>query len=174
MYLLVSYVMPDGLKSRSKGRIPGMSDDIRHSCIKIQRTYGVSDCFTLLADRQMRLIIRAFRITSDTSYIDKLPCHIKIKLLPRRLVQLYQRKLNLLMSGSLHDRFAVIVGRIAFKEDLVDMACALFCDIEPFTLAGSLIIGYRSFIHMAHIIKFMTCPDTGIRTVTRRVGTFIH
>ena len=69
------------------------------------------------------------------------------------------------MSRSLVYRLSVVVVRITFKEHLVDVLGVLFGYIQPFSLAGCPVVSDGSFVHVSHIIEFVTMYHERIRLV---------
>ena len=109
----------------------------------------------------MRLTIlalrRALRLLAElrTTNINKLLRHLGIELITCYAVHLDERKLNLLMTWSLHNRLAAIVISIAIKEYFVYVLCILLRYIQPLALARSLIISHRTLVHMTHIVELV-------------------
>ena len=70
------------------------------------------------------------------------------------------------MARSLHHRFSIVVGRIAFEENTVDVLGTLFRYIKPFTLACSTIVGHSSLIHVPHVIQLVAVQDVLVASLS--------
>ena len=118
----------------------------------------MSDGFFLLCNRGVLLSVSRRHDTftvwhvGDAAYLEKLPRHIQIERLAGDTIQLDQRQFQFLMAGSLADRFAVVVPRIANEEDVVDMLGTFLGDIEQLFLSSRLVLGDRRLIQMPDVI----------------------
>ncbi len=66
------------------------------------------------------------------------------------------------MSRRLIHRTAVVVVRIAFEEDLVEMPGALLGDLQPFVFARGPVVGDGALVHVAHVVQFVAVDDPGV------------
>lgn len=60
------------------------------------------------------------------------------------------------MPGRLVHGFAVVIGGIALEEDARYVSGVFLRHVEPLALARGLIIGHRAFVHVAHVVEFVT------------------
>ena len=69
------------------------------------------------------------------------------------------------MSRRLHDRFAVVIGRIAFEKDPIDVSGVFNGYIQESSFARGLIISCRSLVKVPNVLKFMAIYDLRIGLV---------
>ena len=109
------------------------------------------------------------------AYVEKTFCHVEIERIARNTEQLHQSQLDLLMSGSLIDRLAVVIGWVALEEYVIYVACALLRRVEPLAFARGLIICHGRFVHVSHVVEFVAVHNPRIGFVTRTtIGAVYH
>ena len=92
--------------------------------------------FALFQDRLVLLGVGwrhdalAIRDISDAPDLEKLSRHVEIELLASDPIEFHESQLEFLMSRRLLNGLAVVVLRIALKEDVVDMLSALLRDLK--------------------------------------------
>ena len=105
----------------------------------------------------------AFRSIGHAPDVEELLGHVQIQAISSHPVQLAQCQFQFLMPRRLHDRAAVVVVRVAFEEDLVEMPGALLGNLQPFVFARGLVVGDGALVHVAQVVEFMAVDDPGVR-----------
>ena len=128
MHTCCYQIIPYSLKCLVIIMESGQCVHLCHSRIKISRTHGMSHRFRLLADRCMLLCISSchhpftLRTVSNSANLQKFFSHIKIQWIIRHPIQFTKSQFYFLMSGSLINRFSIIIIWISsFKENLIHM-----------------------------------------------------
>ena len=73
------------------------------------------------------------------------------------------------MTGSLLNRFSIIVIWIPFKKDSVHMTSIFFSYLQKFVLSRRLKVSNRSFIKVAHIVKFVAVHHKSVGFVPHHI-----
>ncbi len=142
-----------------------------HSRIEISGSHGVANRFALLSNRQVLLRIGSrhytftLRFVGNSPDIQKLFGHVQIKRVSGYPEKFNQPELNFFVARCLVYRFSVVVIFIAFKKNLIYVPCIFFGYIHPFSFPGCLIISYCCFVHVAHVIQFVTVQYKRVRFI---------
>ena len=142
-----------------------------HGSVEIDSTYGVPYGFGLLGDRSVLLGIKrrhktvAFRTIGYPPDVEEFFRHIQIESVTRYAVEFTECQFDLLMSRRLHNRFAVVIGRIAFEKDPIDVSGVFNGYIQESSFARGLIISCRSLVKVPNVVKFMAIYDLRIGLV---------
>src|SRR3989339_1479840 len=133
--------------------IAGISEkrcNIRHSRIHVERSYGMSDGFCLLCNRQVILAVAAVQCMSCriASQIEEELCKAQIRSVVRREVEFHQSRFDNLMSG----RCCQFAGAEMSDEQI----CVLERNIQEILLAGCLVVCNGCFEQMTAVVELMT------------------